>query len=51
MHGYTATHTQTHIAIFPLFLLSLLLHNLMRRCEYVVCIYTGLFVLAGEEFG
>lgn len=47
---YSGTHTLAY-SHFPPSLPSSLLHNLKRRREYALCIYTGLFVLAGEEFG
>lgn len=44
-------NTHTHTLIYPSSLRSTLLHNLMRHHGYAVCIYSGLFVFAGVEFG
>lgn len=45
------THTHAQTLLHPSSLCSTLLHNLMRHHGYAACIYSGLFVFAGVEFG
>lgn len=47
LNTYTRARTLSYLSS----LCSTLLHNLMKHHGYSVCIYSGLFVFAGVEFG